>query len=1346
MTSQKLWISALAIAAASLIGGQTSAQRSLSGTLGAVQQVNAKPGLKTRFDGTRGTFVPKWQTDMQVSSRENMQEMFSAPFFDGGSLDEQVVNLAYYDVLVPIGAQEEVRITSVTPEGVKDESSDKFRKSFAQSGLSLKSDWYPASNVITGPVEIRRGQHFQHVYVYPIQVNATGDRIRKADVVNYSVQKVRSAQRRATSSSGLRTYASNSVLANGDWYKMGVTSSGVYKIDYSYIQGLGVNPSSINPRTFKVHGNGGGMLPQQAGQFPHDDLVENPIWVSGQGDGSFDPGDFILFYASSPDQWKYVESLDRFTHHHNIYSDTAFYFLTWGGANGERIPSVASETGITQTPTNTRRYMYYENDVFNPLSSGRVWLGETFDLTTSQTFDFSAPGVASGTDATVTARVAARSNSPSNFTLRENGNTYATINITNTNTQIYGSYYYRANYATVNIPASNINDGAINVELVYSKPLTSSIGYLDYLEVEYRQNLNLSGASTWHFNAVDGVGPGEVFQYNIGGANSGVRVWDVTDPTNAREQSVSVSGATLSFGVRADSVKQFVAFTTSGHKLPVSVRKIPNQNLHGLAQADYLMITHPNFTSSATRLANFHREFFQRTVHVVNVQRIFNEFSSGAQDPTAIRDFIKMFYDRGMNGNGVMPRYVLLMGDGSYDYKGRVAPSATSNYVLTYQSRKSQRPTESYVSDDFFGFLDDGEGYWGEKAGLEGGVTDILYWAEGDTAINTHGLDVAIGRMPVKNVADADILVDKVINYISNPDGYGAWRNRVVLVADHKDSDGVIHISQADSYTPDIDRSNSCINVDKIYMDNYLMENTASGGRFPDGKDALLKSLDEGSLLVNYTGHGGEIGWSNASILDISDINNLRNGNRLPAYITATCEFGRWDDPGRTSGAEVLFLKEEGGSIAMFTTVRVVYSGPNYVLNQNFYDYVLSRDTVENRWPTMGEVFQKTKNASWLGGINNRNFSLMGDPGMPLAYPTLNAAVTKINGVPISTIDTIPDTLGALSLVTIEGEIRDDAGTLQSNFSGDMQISVFDKPSKFITKRAPFPFKWQKNRVFNGQATVTNGIFTFQFVVPIDISYEDGLGKISLYVNNNANDGAGCNDNIFIGGSSGASIVDNEAPEMELFMNDEHFADGGLVGRSPLMIADVYDENGLNTVGTGIGHELTAILDGNENDVIVLNDFYKADINMYQEGRIEYPFKDLTDGEHTLEVKVWDVANNSAKRTISFVVADDANMALGHVLNYPNPFSTRTNFYIEHNRNGHLLNVSVRVYTTSGRLVKSLDDTFFAEGNLYSSLEWDGLDEYGDAIGRGVYVYQVTVRDEESGERVNTFEKLVLLR
>lgn len=1303
------------------------------------------PKPVSRFDGNSGVFIPVWTKDMAVSNPRDISKLIPSPWFEGASLDGEVVNLPFYDLMVPVGKEEVITPVDVKAESVQEVNAETYRTTAAAAMLP-EADWYPRSNVVAGQVVTIRGEDFQHLRIYPIQISTDGRTYRKAASVSYSVRRTRDAARRKPNYNARQGYVSTSVLNNGTWYKFPVTSEGLYQLDHSFFSGLGVDPSSIDPRTVKVYGNGGATLPQTAGRYPYDDLVENALIAQGETDGNFGTSDYFVFYSPGMGRWENNATVGRYIYFPNFYSDTTYYYVTWGGSNGRRMQTVPSAGNPNFTPSYATKYGRHEVDKDNTIVSGRLWMGERFDLTTTQQFTFSVPNVVSGSDVRTTIRVGAKSNgAPSSFTVKEGGSLVGQISIPVTSSQYGTTDYFGAN-ETIDIPASRVADGSLNLELSYSKPTTSSVGYLDYIEYQYMQRLELSGSNYHNFSAADNVGSGQVFGYTFTGANSSHRILDVTDPLNVRIIQSTLNGSNLSFDVAADSTKQFVAYTPLAFKRPSGAKSVANQNLHGLTQAEFLIITHPDFWVDANRLAEFHRSHYGHTVNVVRIGEVYNEFSSGAVDPTAIRDFAKMFYDRGQNG-GTPLHYLLLFGDGSYDYKAIQTPSGT-NYIPTYQSRRSQSPTHSYTSDDYYGFLDDGEGFWGEQAHNRDSEIIPLFLAEGDTLLMDHALDISVGRFPAANASEAAAVVDKIIAYHQDPNGYGPWRNRVVLVADHKDDDQDTHVRQADGYTSQIEAASPCTNIDKIYMDNYVMENQASGDRFPDGKAALLKVLDEGSLIVNYTGHGGEVGWSNAQILDISDINKISNETRLPAYITATCEFGRWDDPDRKSGAEVLLVREDGGSVAMFTTVRVVFSGPNHTLNTNFYNHIFTFDSTYGRMLTMGEAYARTKNASWGGSVNNRNFSLLGDPAMILAYPHNRAIVTAINGNPVVT--NVVDTLSALNLVTVEGEVRDPQGNFLSTYNGDLSAIVYDKPSKFTTRRYPFDFIWRKNKVFRGTSTIQNGRFSFEFVVPIDISYEDNLadlnGKISLYFHNTTSDGGGCTENIFIGGTDSAAISDNRPPEMDLFMNDIKFADGGMVNPDATLIAEIFDENGINTVGTGIGHELTAILDNDESKVYVLNDFYEANKNSYQEGTIRYPFKDLSVGEHNLRVKVWDVANNSREGEINFLVADDANMALGHVVNYPNPFTTNTKFFIEHNRNGSDLAVIIKIYTVGGKVVKTLQDHFIAEGNLYCDLEWDGLDDYGDAIGRGVYVYEVVVKDQTTGDRISTYEKLVVLR
>lgn len=1282
-------------------------------------------------------FDVRWEEDIPVGNWEQPFDKYRAPWFKEASLDPELANLPCGEILIPLGPGEVIQIDQITVSEKRTVTGNQF----GETGRKLpKGTIFPAKNVIAGEIEVRQGQRYQHIRLYPVRFRVGGGELEKVDQISFSFSRVGSSAR---TGGAQKTYANHSVLSNGNWVKIGIATGGMYQLTYADLQGLGWNPDQIDPRTLKLYGNGGAMLPQQAGVFPHDDLTENPVWVSGQADGVFNAGDFLLFYGDSPHQWDYNTTLDRWAHQYNVYSDTTYYFLTYGQGNGTRIPMAVDPGSSTQSPSYTDQLSFYEKEAYNPLGSGRYWLGETFDLTPSRNYDFPIPGLVSGSEVLVTARVAARSQAVSNFSITEGNANLGVIPLANADFAGYGSFYVPG-HQTFIINANQVPDGEVNLKLDYDKPQTSSVGYLDFIEVQYQRSLNFSGLSSLSLYAREGVGAGEVFQYQLAGANGGTRVWDVTDPTNARELNVSLGGVGLDFRVAADSVKHLISFNASAAARPASMRSVGNQDLHNLTQADYLILSPPEFRTAAERLARFHRNENGLLVHIVTPEQVYNEFGSGIPDPTAIRDFLKMFYDRWQQDGGLQPRYFLLFGEGSYDRK-RLSFERATDLAPTYQSRNSHHGMSSFSSDDFYGFLDDGEGFWGEILTHPNGTGDVLYFVAGDTLRDNPGMDIAVGRLPVENETEADQMVGKIIAYQTDPDARGAWRNRMLLVADYLEGEGNLHINQADGYSDEIESAYPCINVDKLYMSNYQMVSTASANTYPDGREALFRSLNDGALIANYTGHGGETGWSNASILSISDINQLENGNKLPAFVTATCEFGRWDDPARRSGAEQLLLSMQGGGIALYTTVRVVEAGSNQVLNRNFYEEVFKWRAVENRWPTMGEVFMDTKNASSLGGgINNRKFTLLGDPALTLAYPRERAVITKINGREVT--QGVIDSLPSLSVVTLEGEVRNSLDQLIPGFNGELSATVYDKPTLFTTKTLPYNFYWQKNRIFNGKASVKNGKFTVQFVVPLDVSYDDGKAKISLYVQNAQTDGGGCYREIYAGGTSANSIQDDTPPEVALYMNDEKFVDGGMVGADPLLIVEAYDESGMNTTGSGIGHELTAILDGDESNPIVLNDYYEALMDSYQEGLIRYPFSQLPEGTHEVDVKVWDVANNSSSGKVSFLVSDDSQMALGHVLNYPNPFTTNTKFYLEHNLNGRPLNLQVKIFTVSGRLVKTLEDSFFADGNLYCDMEWDGLDEFGDAIGRGVYVYQVMLKDETSGEKVSRFEKLVVLR
>jgi hypothetical protein len=461
--------------------------------------------------------------------------------------------------------------------------------------------------------------------------------------------------------------------------------------------------------------------------------------------------------------------------------------------------------------------------------------------------------------------------------------------------------------------------------------------------------------------------------------------------------------------------------------------------------------------------------------------------------------------------------------------------------------------------------------------------------------------------------------------------------------------------------------------------------------------------------------------------------------------VTATCEFSRFDDPDRTSAGEYCLLNENGGAIGLMTTVRLAFSGLNFILNKEFYEHALT-PMANGKMPHIGDIYKLTKRGI---GFSQQymNFVILGDPALRLSYPEQKVFTSTINSQVLT--PTSSDTLKALSLITITGYLGDVSGNKLTNFNGVIYPTVFDKETTVTTQANDpgsyaIPFLLQKNSIYKGKSEVINGDFTFSFLVPKDISYNYGIGKISYYAHNGVNDANGYYNKIVIGGSNPNAIADNQGPTINLFMNDEKFVSGGITNENPKVYAKISDISGINTIGNGIGHDAVAVLDENTTKAIVLNDYYVSDLNTYQSGKIRYPFNELAEGNHKLKLTVWDVQNNSSHSYLDFVVSSKAELALTHILNYPNPFTTKTKFFIEHNQCCVSLKVLIQVYTITGKIVKSINQTINNEGFRFEGIEWDGKDEFGDKLARGVYIYRVSVTDGAE-KKADKIEKLVIL-
>lgn len=1124
------------------------------------------------------------------------------------------------------------------------------------------------------------------------------------------------------------TYASNSVLASGNWFKFNIVNTGVYKITYNDLLGIGLNPDNIDPRNIRIYGNGGAMLPEKNSLLINDDIKENAIFIFGESDGVFNSGDYILFYAKGPAYWIADTATGIYSHKQNKYITSTTYFITADLGVGKRIQNLnTSVLPANYTVTEFDDYAFYELDSVNLIKSGREFYGELFDSKTSYTFDFSFPNIVSGSSVRLKTAVLARSvGYSSNFRIYANSVQVANVSI-NPSSPVYTSTYanYVANITQIN-PSSNIS-----IKIEYNKASNPAAqGWLDYVELNAKRNL-LFTSKQLSFRNMASIGQG-ITEFIMGNSGNNLVVWDVTDFSTPRNIIYSMNGSDLKFKINTDSLREFLAFDNNYFYQVSPAGRVNNQNLHGLPQTDMIIISYPEFVPEASRVADYHRNNDNLSVIITTPQEIFNEFSSGNQDITAFKYFIKMFYDRAGGNLSLQPKYVLLFGDASYDCLNRIPEN--TNLVQIYQTENSLDPTISFATDDYIAFLDDNE---------EGAYGNML--------------DVAVGRFSVKTYEEAKAVTDKMLNYKANYDlaanslicnntsgvisNFGNWRNVVCLVADDND-DGENFLGESEAIAKLIDTSYSSINVEKIYLDAYPQLSTPGGQRSPQTTDAINNIVSKGALIVNYIGHGGEIGWAHEAILGVSDINNWSNTFNTPLFITATCEFSRCDDPGRTSAGEYVLINPNGGAVALFTTSRLAFSGSNASLNFAFFKNVFEKEGGE--YQCLGDIIKKAKNTFGCPSVIS-NFLLLGNPAMKLAYPEFNILTTHLNNQPLAGIS---DTIKALTKITIKGYIADFSNVKQTDFNGIITPIVFDKTAIFSTLGSDGPpkqFKSQKNIIYKGKASVINGDFAYTFVVPKDISYNYGKGKLSYYATNGNTDANGFYRDIIIGGTNNSNITDNIGPDLKIYMNDLRFVSGGVTSKNPLLLAVLSDSAGLNTVGNGIGHDIVAIVDGLTEKTYVLNDYYESDLNTYQKGMVRYPFKDIENGSHKLLLKAWDVYNNSSETEIEFVVAESAELALTHVLNYPNPFTTYTEFWFEHNQPCCGLDVQIQIFTITGKIVKTINTKVETSGFRADPIPWDGTDDFGDKIGKGVYLYRLKVKSN-TGLYADKIEKLVILK
>jgi hypothetical protein len=1107
----------------------------------------------------------------------------------------------------------------------------------------------------------------------------------------------------------------NSVLAEGRWFKLGVTQSGVYKLSASFLKDKGIAPDGADPRNLQIRGYGGGMLPEPIQEPRPTDLPQLAIQLVGEADGRLDAADYVLFYAQGPDALGYTSESGGYTHQKNLYADTAYYFISLGSAAGLR-QATAPNMGLNHPPISSYQAVeVWEKDEVNIITSGRRWFGDAFGYTTNRNYPTQIQELTDGTlrlkTAFINAHTAANpGKADAQLEVSLGGQTVQTINLPGSSTQQYANKGNIKETIT-EITAPIATTGPLQLSISHSGGSGGDQTYLDYFLLQGPARLRYRGQQLPFLAPQSQHQPSSTYQ--LAGAPEDLQVWEVSDPQHPRLQQTERQQDLLLFGASSTSLLSYIAFTPAKAAEPHFAGPVQNQNLRADLQPELLVITHSTLLAEAERLAAFRREHDGLAVKVVTVQQVYNEFSSGRQDVTAIRDYARYLYT-----SGGKLRYLLLFGRGYYDYKGRTP--ATFNLVPLYESYNSTHPIYSYASDDFYGFLEDGEGDWIESE-------------EGN-----QSLEIGIGRLPVTPPEEARQVVDKLIRYSSDAPSLGNWRQRLLFVAD--DEDGNIHQQDAEKLAGIVEGTQSLFNIRKVYVDAYPKIITANSQSSPAAQTALQDAINQGALIVNFTGHGSQQFWTYENIFSKSIAEKLQNKHRLPLFVTATCEFGLHDGAQR-SGAESLVLNPNGGAIGLLTTSRPVFSFTNLKINSAFYRNAFPATVGEPL--RLGDIMRLTKNEGVPGtGVNNRNFVLLGDPSMQLAYPKQPAAILSITDTNLQPVDT----LKALDVLRVEGVVLQQAtGEADPSFEGKLLATVYDKQDVLQTLGQTDPsmqYRQRQNVLYRGEARVTGGHFSFEMMVPKNIRYDTDFGRIELYAihSNGKRDAAGASETLQVGGSSSTRATDRTPPQIQLYLNDTTFTSGNPVDKQAVLLARFTDESGINISYAGVAQDIEAQLD--DTTTYILNDYYTSTNGSFKEGRLEFPLYNLKPGTHQLRLQAWDTQGNRQEETISFYVPGQEGISISQVRNFPNPLRTQTTFSITHNRSGDDLELTVLLYNRDGRLLDTLIQR--VEGAT-GTLHLPASVAVFKNLSPGLYVYKVLLRSLSDGSVVEKTEKLIIL-
>ena len=1098
-------------------------------------------------------------------------------------------------------------------------------------------------------------------------------------------------------------YSAHSKLATGSWYKIPISETGVYKITTADLPALdGAVCSNI-----AIYGSDGRMMYASNTSLHLDDLKAVAIEVyDANHNGSFEAEDYLLFYAEGPDVWRYVSRDQRFEYNVHAYANNNFYYLCFD----QSAPS-DENLRITDCPllesnqldiTRNTMAVYYGKENINTHKTGQIWVTDKFSSSTpKRSYTIPVPGMTSTSLILTRIGMASISSNSSEFTVKygNNSDSYSFSSVTN--------------YIAATESYTATGGGSLSISLSYTPYDNNSAGYLDYIEINCEEPLaRLEGQ--FFIRNTKNLGADNVSRYVVDGNGNGLKVWDVTDPVQPMSQSLTIaSNSQFSFVAATAEPRSYIAFAPGDAFRPTGIAHIDNQDIHGAAVPEYVIVSHDDFLPQANRLAQIHYDNEGLSYLVVSQDQVFNEFSSGKKDPMAIRQMLRCM--RSKSGDSLRPRYLLLFGKGTYDNRDHLSQGLRT--VVTYETPSSfDNENGSYPSDDLYGYIDDRA--VDEFDGL---------------------MSVSVGRLPAKDASQAEHLVNKIERYIlrkdlERNDIRGDWRNYVALLADDADPScpGDTNFASDSEITAQlIKQKYPQYNIDRIYADAYPQQSGADGSYYPDVNNALNQRMDYGCILLNYIGHGSTGYIGTERYMQLTDIERYANTDRLPFFVTSTCSFGRYDLTDEMCGSEGFVLADAAG-IGIVAAARPIVHMQNF--NTNLCLYAL------NPGNSIGDALRHAKNRYG----SHHSITLMGDPALRLSIPRNEIVVTHINGRPVS--PEVTDSAEVLSSVTVEGEIRDHDGNLRTDFDGSIYPIVFDRESRCRTlandnDSTEIDFSQQKSVLFKGHSTVSGGKFSYTFIIPRDVAYRYDYAKLSHYARSKDDDATGQYGNIMFGGFNEDLVIEEVHPTVELYISDTNFRSGAVTNETPTLYARLSDAVGINAAGSGLGHDITATIDNNPYSTVSLNDFFEPDIADSRNGEVRYTLGKLDEGEHTLTLKCWNIYNYSGSATIRFRVANDRTIEIGSCTAAPNPAHDQTVIRIEHNQPDNLASAHIDIFDMRGSLVRQFDASAI-DGTCTIAIPWNFTAANGAILPRSIYIVRATLTTQD-GNKVSKISKIV---